>query len=1544
MYATVQELQRSSLWLAVMEPRCCAPPRLLGEASIDLGAIWAQPHHQIFHKWAQLSLPRDPTAGPVGFLKVDISIIYRGEMVQVMPAIVNEEAVEENLLLPSGSEQQRANYVITVFGAFGLPTSTHCQGDRRYGKPPSTFVRVSFCGLAIKTAVQHRNSNPMYSEQISIVEMFPNMSQIIRLEVCSAEGCYNKILASTHLKLGLISHDGENGFLPTYGPSLLHMYGSSSSGTGTLGCTNEDGPFHRGALLVSLKTIVPFYHQGVRTTNIEPVAFVKPENLWSLEDFAVFCPILEVSMLDRRVVGKYCGVALTTGEINSDNKADEELKKLHYTGSLDVMKCRPACGYLDFPNAFPVLQLATRLPDFRFRMYRNNMVHGIVADLELSLDDIEHRLKSFEYNTPNDLLDELNRAIDDAAANIMKFLDIVQHSCSSSSSDNMMREYSTELDQKQLALQKEGIEKIYQQLSRRAKGNSILNLNTSISKCTNDSFNGSRKSVKLLLAESKALAENLKNLIYKTSDGWPDVVIWLLNGGSRVAYARISAADIIYSVIPEQSGRNCGHIQTIFMKPLKCPKHLNTLPSGCHCIAGKIELLLWMGLYRQNSAFESCLPKGYKLKIRDSEMCLNSSMLMLECRVFIYQAKLTSSIDSSSLPYVSVRVNAMNTVKETKVKQNTLTPVWNQVLKIHRMVFTTQDRLMSSPPLVLVEVYECDLTGKTDIMGRFTMPPIVDDRQSYDFAPKLQWHELRKGDETIGQVLISAQLLKVPEKLMKTTVYSPVEESFYATDTANLEIKGEEVEELPPNLIPQSTTYKVDIYWWGLRDVNITRKPCVVLEIDELTIKSDVIADKKSNCNFPNGRTSQIFEAPLNEPYCPPLSIRLYDSSTFGRTLFLGTNVVKNPNKYIVNWIAKTEREASIRTASIMSSNFYQATHAVYKRKSISSESEEFSCSTPSNSYKAKAKVSKWRKFFTRKEPDEEEYVLLPMFNKEKDKIGLLKETPKRSAQKDWWLRYFNSQTNYANEDNQSQGRIIIYSSELEQQPEFCKFKDWCSTLKFYNGKKSGVPEKDKQLYCGMLKAGIAIYKWPPPCDTVAVNSNGIDLKNGYFDDHPANESTKYLIRVYIVKAYDLLAKDFTGKCDPYIILQCGKKRLGDRTSYMSNTMHPIFGKMYEFRCTIPDDYNLNISLYDFESVPPDELIGSTSVDLEDRIFTKHRACIGLSNEYNLLGSSKWRDISKPSAILEEICSKNHLPMPIYPDKTTVIVNGVEYRDNEREKTYISSSECKENICLSLLHQWHTLPLCGYHLVPEHVETRTLYNPAKPCADQGKIQMWIDIFPLDTNGLVPPPVDISLPKVEEYELRVIVWDVCGMKFGDNSKTRDLFVRGWIGSINQCQYTDVHYRSDGDSRFNWRMAFDFYYQHAERMLVYKDKGPFTEYEERLPPILVMQVIDNDAVAPDDYLGSSTLNLNALPKGEKLARQCTLDTLEQARKVNLFSTRSIRAWFPLTLMNKNTGVNSQTGAIDLEMTLLSKENAVLMPVGLGRVPPSPLAEPM
>ncbi|CAK1588464.1 unnamed protein product [Parnassius mnemosyne] len=1550
MYASIREIRQTCLWLAVMEPRCCAPPRLLGEANIDLGTVWSQTHHQVFHKWAQLCLPRDPAAGPVGFLKVDISIIYRGEL-QVMPVFTTtiEEKTENTLLLPIGSEQQRANYLITIFSAFGLPNGTHCHGDKRYGKPPSTFVRVSFCGLVAKTAVQQRNNQPMYCEQISMVEMFPNMNQLIRFDVCSADGCFNKILSSAHLTLGQISHDGENGFLPTFGPSLLHMYGNTCANT--LSVTSEDGPYHRGALLLALKTIVPFYEQNIRTTNVEPVGHVRPEDLWTSEDFCIFCPIMEVSMVDSQIVSKTCGIAITIGDIYCEHRADEEFlimmeeikqRKLHYTGCLDITRSSSVYGHIEFSNAMPVLQLAARLPDFRFRMYRNNMVNSIVHCIETGVFEVERCLECYEYTTTNDLLEQLNKVLEEAATNIIKFLDIIQYTGYSNNLENALRQCGTDLDYKQQDLQKEEMVKIHHNLMRRINNPSDITLQ-SLGKTAKDSITATRKIVEMLITETKALAQSLKNLMYKAPDGWPDVVIWLLNGGTRVGFYKIPATDVIHSTITEQTGKDCGKIRTVYLKPLKCPKHLNSLPSSCFCVAAKLELITWMGTFRERNAFENFLPDGYKVKVKNHDMCIRTTTMMLECRAFVYRAKINGGNETTPT-HPFLRINVMNSVKETQVKQKTLTPIWNQVLKVHRMQFTNQSRLKTSPPVALIEVIHSDLAGKTELIGRFQLTPVIDDRQEYEYAPKLKWYGMMKGAETTGQVLMSLQVLQVPEKLLKTTVYSPIEETFYASGVTDIE-SPEEIEPLPPNLIPKYSTYKVDIYWWGLRDVSVTRKPCVVLEIEDLALKSDIITEKKNNCNFPNGRTSQTFEAPLDEVHYPPLNIRLYDSSTFGRTLFFGTYVVKNPMKYYVQWLPKQEREASLKRASIMSSSFIEVGQSLFVRRSspLTKESSE-SVMDAIIETKNQVKPRKWPRLFSKKEPNEEEYTLLPMLTTKEKKEVVKEATP--CEHKDWWMRYLYSQKECFGEDNvNAVDKISIYDSELELQPEFSKFKDWCSTLKLYNGNKTGIPEKDEQLYCGFLKAGIALYNWPPPATTIAVSSNGVELNSGFFNDHPNNEPTKFLVRVYVVKAFNLTSKDFTGKTNPYIVLNCGNKRLGDRDSCIRKTLSPIFGKMYEFSCSLPEDYLLSLSVYDLDDELEDQLIGSTHVDLEDRIYSKHRGRVGLSVEYNIVGPSKWRDCIKPSAILEDLCQKNHIPAPIYPDIATVLVNGVEYRDNERDKVYGSPVERRENICLTLLRNWHTLPICGYHLVPEHVETRTLYNPSKPGIEMGKVHMWVDIFPLDSGLFIPCPVDITPWKIEDFELRVTVLNVNGLKLKQEKsgkKTSEIYVRAWIGSVDQVQRTDVHFNCpSGVCNFNWRMVFNFQYQHAEGKLVTKEKGPFTEIEERIPPVLIVQVLDGDATYSDDFmgneLGSLHLNLNSMPRGVNLAQFCTLNTIEKTKKISMFAVRSVRAWWPLKLIDRNTGSDIPAGSIELELSLLPKETAILMPCSIGREAP-------
>ncbi|ELV11536.1 Fer-1-like protein 5 [Tupaia chinensis] len=541
----------------------------------------------------------------------------------------------------------------------------------------------------------------------------------------------------------------------------------------------------------------------------------------------------------------------------------------------------------------------------------------------------------------------------------------------------------------------------------------------------------------------------------------------------------------------------------------------------------------------------------------------------------------------------------------------------------------------------------------------------------------------------------------------------------------------------------------------------------------------------------------------------------------------------------------------------------------------------------------------------------------------------------------DWWSKLFwatgdeHKSLKYKYRDYHT---IKVYDCELEAVPAFQGLQDFCQTFKLYQEQ----PRLDSPVV-GEFKGLFRIYPFPENPDAAKPPRQ--------FSVWPDREDfpQSCLVRVYVVRAINLQPQDYNGLCDPYVVLKLGQMTLGNRDVYQPNTVDPVFGMLFELTCNIPLEKDLEVQLYDFDLLSPDDKIGTTVIDLENRLLSGFGARCGLSKSYCQSGPFKWRDQMPPSYLLDRYAKRKGLPPPVFnADEDSVFYNGRTFRLKSFEpKTpnIHGLGSKKERLALYILNT--------QRLVPEHVETRTLYSDSQPGIDQGKVQMWVDIFPTKL-GPPGPPVNISPRKPKRYELRCVIWKTANVDLMRDTlskeKTSDIYIKGWLyGLEKDVQKTDIHYHSvTGEAYFNWRFIFTMDYLAAERVCVQSQKDYIWSLDPtsmKFPARLIIQVWDNDVFSPDDFIGVLELDLSDMPLPARHAKQCTIKMMEADPKwrhflrhkhFSLFTKRTVTGWWPCQA--SDGGKWRLSGKVKMTLEILSEKEASIKPAGRGQSEPN------
>uniref|UniRef100_A0A3Q3FEK4 Otoferlin n=1 Tax=Labrus bergylta TaxID=56723 RepID=A0A3Q3FEK4_9LABR len=1575
---------------------------LVGTFKMDVGTVYSQPEHQFYHKWAIMSDPDDITAGCKGYIKCDIAVVGKGDNIKT-PHKANEtdeDDIEGNLLLPEGipAERQWARFYVRIYRAEGLPkmnTSIMANvkkafiGENRDLVDP--YVQVQFAGQKGKTSVQKSSYEPIWNEQVIFTELFPPLCKRMKVQIRDSDKVNDVAIGTHFIDLRKISNDGDKGFLPTLGPAWANMYGSTRQYT--LMDEHQDlneglgeGVSFRSRLLLSiaveiLDTTSP---EIISSTDvqIENVSNISESATGKMDEFFLFGAFLEATMIDRKIGDKAISFEITIGNYgnqidgvskpsstkkkkkdgdneeeeneliqnSSEDEADEDgdLVSVSTTPLMKPVITDRNYFHLPYFEKKPCVYIKSWWQDQRRRLYNSNMMDKIADKLEEGLNDVQEIIKT-EKAFPER---RLRGVLEELSVGCSRFVTLANKDVNQAG--------RTKLDRERLKSCMREMDSMAQQTRQ---------IRTQVKK------NTVKEKVKLV----QNFLQKLRFLADEPQHSIPDVFVWMMSNNKRIAYARVPSKDILYSIVDEETGKDCGKVKAVF---LKLPGKKGFGHAGW-TVQAKLELYLWLGLNKQRKDFLKGLPNGFEeVKAINTGPVLQSippvSLVydmkqVFQLRAHMYQARSLFAADSSGLSDPFARVFFSTHSQVTEVLSETLCPTWDQLLVFDNVeLFGEASELRDDPPIIVVEIYDQDTVGKAEFIGRtFAKPTIKMCDEHYGpprFPPQLEYYQVYRGNCTAGELLAAFELLQVGQG--GRADLPPLEGP---TDSEHGPILP-----VPLGIRPVLSRYRIEVLFWGLRDlkrINLAQvdRPRVDIECAGRGVQSVLIQNYKKNPNFSTLVKWFEVDLPENELLHPPLNIRVVDCRAFGRYILVGSHAVTSLRRFIYSTPDKTSNNWATAGEGLY---LYYCDLSFFKKEPVTlnvTSDAVVKVDMVKESDKDKKKKKKKKKGGVEEE-DETDERMLDWWSKYFASIETLKEvcllyyfkpddlllkgskTKEKNKEKKGFKDKKKGPTADGTEKKPVKAKVdelLVYNKELES--EYGNFEDWLHTFNLYRGKAGDDDEHalDDDRIVGRFKGSLCMYKLP--LSEEITREAGFDPNMGMFQSIPHNDPINVLVRVYVVRATDLHPADINGKADPYVVIKLGKTEVKDKENYISKQLNPVFGKSFDIEATFPMESMLTVSVYDWDLVGTDDLIGETKIDLENRFYSKYRATCGISSNYSVHGYNVWRDPLKPTQILAKLCKDGKTDAPQYgPGGKVKVANRIFTGATEIEDENGLKKQTEEHLALTVLNHWEEIPRVGCKLVPEHVETRPLLNVDKPGIEQGRIEMWVDMFSMDMPA-PGPAIEISPRKPKRYELRVIIWNTDEVILEDDDyftgeKSSDIFVRGWLkGQQEDKQDTDVHYHSlTGEGNFNWRFVYPFDYLMAEEKIVISKKESMFSWDEteyKIPPRLTLQVWDADHFSADDFLGAIELDLNRFPRGAKTAKQCSLNMIRNEHElptISIFKQKRVKGWWPFVARDENDEMEL-TGKVEAELHLVTAEEAEKSPVGLGRNEPDPLEKP-
>jgi hypothetical protein len=478
-------------------------------------------------------------------LKVSINVLGPGDVPKKSVSKVEDDNVdiEANLLRPSGVRLQAATLSVKLYQAEDLP-QMDAEFLMKLGKLFSKkeqkelvdpYCVVNFAGHKGRSIYLSSTMNPEWNEQINLGIRMPSMCDRLRLTLKDNDK-FNRddFIGTTFITMTEISAPGDNGFMPTFGPSFVPVYGSPREFS-NLGDKYEylnkgqfEGCAYRGRVMVSLSVAIGNFP----TNKKEPI---------SKADLELIPPLLR-----RRSYKLYAAFLHGTGIHPYDKPVEFEVSIGNFGNKLDRNVPESASStqpsnpvydgtryhYLPWFDTKPCIVVDSQWEDNTYRIGTLNILLSLSRQLEAGLQECQ-AIMSKDVSDNTELKEKLSVVLGELVVQLEQPLPALP------------KDHRTQLDVKMRKLKEE--ERLA--LVTEARGLRAKLVQTS----------------EVVDALEDILAR-LKNMAYEPQISIPDVIIWMLSGNERVAYKRIPAYKLMFSQKMIECGELCGKMQTIFLE------------------------------------------------------------------------------------------------------------------------------------------------------------------------------------------------------------------------------------------------------------------------------------------------------------------------------------------------------------------------------------------------------------------------------------------------------------------------------------------------------------------------------------------------------------------------------------------------------------------------------------------------------------------------------------------------------------------------------------------------------------------------------------------------------------------------------------------------------------------------------------------------------------------------------------------------------------------------------------------------------------------